>query len=295
MAHRMAAPRPLPAMGLVVLFGLIWAATEFIAGASGVPVEQVVFTRYATHLLTLLLLFGPRHKSALVHTRRPFLQFVRSMLMLGMPLSYLMAALRMPISDTLAVFWFVPLAVLGFSEAGRRLWRWPAGCAAYAGAFLVTGAGAGVLTPASIFALTMGCCFAMYVVLTKYLSCDGTLTNLFHSALWVFLALSVRMYFVWKWPTKQGWAALALVGVAGLIALYVLDLAVRFDGPGAFIPALYLQPVFIRLFEAGLAGFGRRAAAGAGIVLCTTTLAAICSSGHYRRGPSQGSRARAPA
>jgi len=132
------------------------------------------------------------------------------------------------------------------------------------------------MIPAAIFALAMGSCFATYVLLTKKLSGVSILTNLFHSALWVFLALSVRTYFVWKWPTKQGWIALVAVGVVGLIALYVLDLAIRYDGPSAFIPAVYLQPVFVLLLAAGRAGLGRRARLGAGLILGATLLAPFC-------------------
>lgn len=262
-------------MGIVVLFALLWALVEFIGIGAHVPVEQIVFTRYATHLLTLLLLFGPTRKVALARSRRPYLQLGRSLLMLGMPLSYIAAVVLMPVKDALVVFWIVPLAGLAWVRSSHKRWVWMAGCIAYAGVFLVTGGGVRVLHWAALFAVAMGFCFTAYLFLTERLSDDSTPTNLFHTAFWVFLALSFRMPFVWQWPSGRAWIVLTAVGVIGLIALYTLDLAIRLDGPIAFIPALYLQPVFFHLLEDGPAGFGKRSTLGAVLILIGIAVAAI--------------------
>jgi hypothetical protein len=111
----------------------------------------VVFTCYSIHLLTLLLSFRPRH---------------------GVADELYRGRLRMRPPDALAVFWIVPLTVIGFSRPGRTGWYCLTIITAYAGVILVTGAG-GMLTRAAIFTLAMGICFSVYILLTDELNANG--------------------------------------------------------------------------------------------------------------------------
>lgn len=274
---------PFVAAGLVASFGLLWAVIEGIASLTDVSIEQLVWTRYAIHLLVLLLVFGRRHRSSLVRAKRPLLQAGRSLLMLGMPLCFFGAVKSMAVNDTLAVFWTALLAVLLVPGRYRSLARLTAGVAAYIGVLLVLHPTAGVLHMGTVFALGMGACFVGYLWLTEILSSDSTLTNLFHSALWVFATLSVRMPFVWRRPSLRAWVAMAAVGILGLVALCLLDIAVRIGGPAAFTPTLYLEPVFTILCGVGFAGSGIRPELGA-LVIVMATIAAI-AAGPLQRFP----------
>ena len=127
----------------------------------------------------------------------------------------------------------------------------------------------------------MGACFAGYLCLTDALSSEGAAANLFHSALWVFTVLSVRMPFVWKSPSMGVWAAMAAIGVLGLFALCTLDLAIRIGGTSVFIPALFLQPVFALLCSSGFGGFGFRAELSAAVILIATIVAGDSAEGDH--------------
>ena len=137
----------LAAVGLVAGFALLWAVVEIIASAVDVSVEQLVWTRYGTHLLLLLLTFRRHARSSLVRTKRPLVQAGRSLLMLGMPLSFVAAARVMDVPDDLAMFWLVPLTVLAVPGIPQRLPRLAAGATGYGGVLLV-------LRPAGSFVST---------------------------------------------------------------------------------------------------------------------------------------------
>src|SRR5579863_10152205 len=82
-------------VALVATFGLLWAAVEFLGPFASLPGEEVVWIRYGTHLTVLVLLCGWRYRGALIKTGHPYIQFLRSLLMFGMPLFFLMALARM--------------------------------------------------------------------------------------------------------------------------------------------------------------------------------------------------------
>ena len=73
---------------------LCWAVMEPLGALAGVSGYQVVWTRYGTHLLLMLAVFAPRHKTGLFRSPSNLRQICRSLLMLGMPLCFLWSAQR---------------------------------------------------------------------------------------------------------------------------------------------------------------------------------------------------------
>ncbi len=253
----------------VAAFAVLWAVVEYIASGAGVAIEQVVWSRYATHLLALLLLFGPTRGWALVRTTRPIAHFWRSLLMLVMPMSYVGGSVVLGAADTWALFWIAPAAILLLRPRAHSAVRWLATVAACLGTALILRPSAAAISWAAIPAIIMAASFVIYLWMTDDLH-DTIPTNLWHSAFWVFVALSFRMPFVWSWPSPQGWLVLVAVGTLGLVALLAVDVAVRRGGSAAFAPTLCLQPVVAVAGEAFVDDVGRRALLGA-LVICAAT------------------------
>jgi hypothetical protein len=277
----------------VAAFALLWAVVEAIAASADVGIEQVVWSRYGTHLLALVLIFGRRDGWGLVRTARPFVHGWRSLLMLGMPMSYVAGAIFVGASETWALFWIAPLVVLGGQPRTSGLARWAATICACLGTALILAPGFGVARWGVLFAVVMVACFVGYLWMTDDLSDDTTRTNLFHSALWVFIALTFRMPFVWRWPSAEGWGVLVAVGLLGLLALYALDVAIRFGGPVAFAPTLCLQPVFSLILEDGVGDLGKRAVLGTALIVLATLWVLVRDQDTPRR-PASGFAAARP-
>jgi hypothetical protein len=233
-----------PALG-VGAFTLIWALMEIIAPLTGVSPYEIVWTRYGIHLLVMAMIVGRRQGLSFVRTKQPAREIFASLLMLGMPVFFVFAARRMPIQDTLAVFWVAPALIIGFGVLfGHPLggFRTVASVVlGLVGALLICKPDSGMLRPAAIFALGMSACFALYVVMMGTIRTDAISTKLFHTALWVFVILTLDVTRFWHMPTAQGFAALTLIAVLGLGGLYLLDAALEKTTPTIIAPLLYMQ------------------------------------------------------
>ena len=271
----MISDRRFRAVGAVAVFALFWATVELIAPGSGIPMEQLVWTRYLVHVLALLLIFGWRRGLGLVRTARPVMHVGRSLLMLVMPMSFILAADRIGAAQTLAVFWVMPAIILALLRTTDAV-RWFLAIVAYAGVILIIHPSNIALSIGLVLALAMGAAFAGYVWMTEKLS-DDVVVNLFHSALWVLISLSVRMPFIWRWPSLGGWLSIIGVGLGGLATLWMLDVAVRLGGAKAVASAVWLQPVFELLLMSSIDE--RRVALGVSVVC-----AVVVSGLFLRRG-----------
>jgi drug/metabolite transporter (DMT)-like permease len=233
-----------PALG-VGAFTLLWAIMEIIVPKTGVSPIEIVWARYGIHLLLMAVFLGRRQGFSFVRTRQPGREIFASLLMLGMPLFFVLAALRMPLQDTIAVFWTAPTMIIVFGV----LFGHPLGgartvalaVAGLVGAMLICHPDAGMLRPAAIFALGMSACFALYVVMMGNIRYDGISTKLFHTALWVFILLTLGLSRFWQMPSGRGIVELIVIAVLGLGGLYFLDAALEKTAPTVVAPVLYLQ------------------------------------------------------
>lgn len=233
---------------LMLVFVGLWAAIEILAWQvlQRYSPYQVVWTRYAVHLLLMLLLFGWREPARLVRTRRPVFQLLRSLLMLAMPASWVMGVQAGLSGETvMSIFWVSPLLVLAlgalFLNERMPLAIWLATLLACAGALLVHPLHAMPPPQLLVYPLAMALSFSGYVVMTRALRGEATRANLFYTALGVFLALSPFMPSLWQWPAPADLAVMVAVGVLGCLTLYALDRSTAAAPVGLSAPVITMQ------------------------------------------------------
>ncbi len=263
---------------LAVAFAALWAAVESIAHLvlNRYSPFQVVWIRYAVHLLLMLAIWGWRQPASLWATRRPVYQFGRSLLMLVMPGSWALAmAWGAGPSQVMAVFWTAPILILALARwlLGERPSRAVVGCAVLglAGAWLSYRPGrlaGGALVMSALMALS----FALYVVLTRPLRSETTRANLFYSALGVFLLLTPVVPRIWHRVPLHDLAILTAIGVLGYLALWCIDRFAALAPVSLTAPLLFLQAAFMTLGALG-GGVGRGALAGM-VLIAVVALAA---------------------
>lgn len=276
------------ALLLMFVFVLAWALVEGVVGAqlqNPYSLMQIVWCRYAAHLVLMLLVWGWREPSRLWRTRRPVFHLSRSLCMLVMPLSFAMAVYAGDGMHTVwALFWIAPVMILALAAGWLResapLVAW-------------LGVGVGLLAawlmldprwPGSlgtlIWPLIMASSFALYVVMTRSLREEPVLTNLFYTALGVFVLLSLAMPWSWTVPTLHDALVLTAIGVVGFGALWALDRACEATQLSGTTPALYLHlagMVGIEALARG-AGLSRREMLALGLIALIVVAAWVLQS-----------------
>jgi drug/metabolite transporter (DMT)-like permease len=261
------------AMLLMFAFVALWAVIEALAAnvLHHYSPYQVVWTRYAVHLGLMLAVWGWRDPVSLWRTGRPVFQFARSLLMLGMPASWIVGMqVGVHPATLMAVFWLSPLFILVLARIfhGERIpvQLWMAALMGCCGAVLLHEPAWPEMPALLVFPFGMALCFSLYVVMTRSLRGETTRANLFYTAVGVFLVLTPVMPGVWITPDIHDLLVLACIGVLGYVALYFLDCMASAAAVSISAPIAYLQ-IAVTLGIATAAGMGyahspRRTAVG---------------------------------
>jgi drug/metabolite transporter (DMT)-like permease len=251
------------AMLLMVAFGGAWAAVELV-GASlhrAYSLYQIVWCRYGIHLAFMLVLFGPRDPQGLVRTRRPVFQVARSLLMVIMPASWIMAAQRgVDAGAMTAVLASIPLLVMILGGVFLRerpgYWTWIAALMASMGCVACALPLRGTPIRHLVLPLVTAGSFSLYVVMSRSLRSETTRANLFYTALGVFVALSAFIGRVWIRPDAHDLVCLAAIALIGYVGLYALDRSTA-DAPVALSAPFAAFQIPISLAFTVMLGHGR--------------------------------------
>jgi drug/metabolite transporter (DMT)-like permease len=239
----------------LVLAMLLWPVVEALAGflTRGYSPFEVVWVRYGTHLLLMLVLWSPGGPARLIRARRPGLQMLRGLTMLGMPAFFVLGATRMPVDTVMAVFWITPLLAMLLASRwlGERVsaHAWTATALACAGAVLVVGPSA-LPRRSIVLPLAMAVCFALYQVLTRALRDETTATRLFYTAFSVWLPLGLAAPWFWTTPGPRDLALMMAIGVLGFLFLLALDRALDSAPVTRLAPFAVAQPIWSVVVEA---------------------------------------------
>jgi drug/metabolite transporter (DMT)-like permease len=233
------------------IWGLMEVIVQYIPG--GYSVYQIVWVRYATHLLFMLVMFAPRHGIELISTQRVGLQFLRAIMMLIMPVSFVLATEYLPVGNILTLFWLCPLMIMGLSIPllkERVSWHyWVIASVGLICTAILVHPNLSVSTMGVILSLAMGLSFSLYIVLTRVLRDESTLANLFYTAVGVLIPLSVGLPAFWKPLTLQSGLMIALVGLLGFGLLWILDKVMDLTSVAVTAPFLYSQMFWIVVFR----------------------------------------------
>lgn len=251
------AASPLPAILTLLLAMAIVPLMDAIAKhlSQTMPVAQITWARYMFHLvLAVPILLWTQHGGVLV-PRRAGLQLLRGVMLVCSTFTFFLSVSYLPLADALALGFISPLVVtllsplmLGEHVGVRRL---SAVAVGFVGALIIIRPGSGVMHWASLLALSAGCTYAFYVILTRKLA--GTappIVTLVYGALFGALVTSAALPFAWKAPSPAEWAWMAAIGGCAACSHYLIIRA--YEGAQASL----LQPfTYTEIVMATLLGF----------------------------------------
>jgi drug/metabolite transporter (DMT)-like permease len=261
---------------------LLWVVMDVTAGmfAGHYSSFEVVWLRYGVHLVLMFLVWGWRGPSLLWRTERPLFQLGRSMLMVGMPTSWILG-MRWGVAEPemLSVFWLSPLILLviagSFLQERVSTLVWVFTAIACVGALMLLRPNFQLPLHLLLLPLVMAVCFAAYVAMTRSLRSEDRRVNLFYTAFGVFIAFTPLMARVWTTPLPRDVPLFIGIGVFGFLSLYAIDVGAAAAPVSIGAPATYVQPLLVAAAAGVVAGQRLTELGWAGVLLISTSVAFI--------------------
>jgi drug/metabolite transporter (DMT)-like permease len=235
--------------GAVACFALLDSTAKYLSAQ--MPTSQIVAARYISAFLLAMIVANPVTNPRLMVTRRPAMQIVRSMLMLGTTVLNFIALRYLQLDQTLSIMFSAPflVALLAGPFLGETLdWkRWVAIGVGFAGVMLVTRPGVGGIHPAALLMFGGALCYAVYGIMTRALArTDSNETTLFYTNLVGVIFVLPVLPFVWTPPHDAlSLVLMAIMGLFGGLGHYLLILAHRLAPASVLSPFIYSQMVWM--------------------------------------------------
>lgn len=237
----------LAALGFAALDALI----KF--SATGGPLSEVIWVRYAVQTLIFAIIFVPRSGRRILRTENLRMQLVRGGFLLGASLLVINGLSRLPLTETTAVLFIAPIFVTLFSgpflgEKARTI-DWVAVLFGFCGVLIIVRPGGGLLTWAILFPIGTAICNAVYQMVTRSLRrTEHPVTTNLYSGMIGTLALTPLMPWVWEWPDPIHAAAMLMAGLVGAVSHFMMTKALAHSPASTLGPFGYTQLIWASLF-----------------------------------------------
>ncbi len=210
---------------------------------------MIIWARYVSHFLVMLIIFFPKHGLSLLKTAHPKIQIARSVLLLMATICYFTALGYVPLATAAIIGFTSPFIVTALStpilgeQVGWR--RWGAVVIGFIGALIVLRPGTGVLHPLAILVLGTAICYGLYQIYTRKISAsDKAATTITWTALVGAALSSIAIPFFWQTPQNiQHVILLSTAGMVGGLGHYFVVKAFQFAQASLLAPMAYGQIV----------------------------------------------------
>ncbi len=198
------------------------------------PTAQIVWARYAGATVIALIAAQPWSHPAVFSTRRPGLQALRSLLLLGATVSVVVALRQLQLAETATISFLTPIFVallagplLGERVGGERAIAIAVG---FLGVLIATRPGTSGFQPVVFVAVAGVVCNAGYVLATRKLAgVDSAPTTLVWTQAAGLVFLTPMLPWIWRWPESiHVWLAMAGLGAFAAAGHGLLIVAHRF-------------------------------------------------------------------
>jgi drug/metabolite transporter (DMT)-like permease len=245
-------------MAALACFACLDACAKWLTPQIGaVP---TIWVRYVGSVLLVALLINPWRTPGFHRTSSPWLQGVRSLLLLGSTALNFFALQYLQLTQTMTIMFVTPLLVALLSVPLLGEWIGPRRLIAigvgFIGILVVTRPGTGAMHWAALLSLAGSVCYALYSILTRILaSRDRSETTLFYSGLGGVVLLLPFAPAALVWPDNPAvLGPMLAIGALGAVGHGLLIAAHRFAPATILTPFIYSQLIWMLIL--GYAVFG---------------------------------------
>jgi drug/metabolite transporter (DMT)-like permease len=201
--------------------------------SSSLPTAQIVWTRYIGASLIALAASRSLSRPVTLRSERPWLQLLRSTLLLGSTGASVLALRQLQLSETTTISFLTPIFVASRRAfAGRKSGRerMVAIVIGFLGVAIATRPRTAAFQPLVLVAMAGVLCDSGYVLATRKLAAaDAAQTTLAWTQIAGIVFLTPILPWVWRQPGTAGaWLIIAAMGVFGAAGHGLLIVAHRF-------------------------------------------------------------------
>ena len=244
-----------------VLFGitLMVITTFMFSSMDGVSrylaennnVFTLVTMRYwfIAFVMMVTCLFIKNRVSDILNTKQPYIQFSRGVILSLNNCLVVYTFTLLGLVETHAIIACYPLIVAGLSVPflGERFgWRrWMAIFTGFIGVIIILRPNTNVITEGSIFAIIGAIMFAVYLILTRYVSrSDTAITSFFWTGIGGTVTMSLISLFIWDNILKEDYLWLLIMCVLSAGSHFMMVKTLQVAEASVVQPFSYLQLVF---------------------------------------------------
>lgn len=237
----------LPAILLVLCAVVLFSLSDVLAKLlrQALPAVEIAWLRYIVFAGFGVLLAG-RNRFAGLCPRRPVLQVLRGVGLVGSAVLFISGLGTLPVAEATAISFVSPAFITALSipflgeVVGIR--RWAAVLVGLAGVLIVIRPGAGALQAAAAFPLLSALCWAATIIITRRMGAtDRIETTLFWSALTGLAVLTALVPFDFVLPTAGQMGIALVLGLCASVGQYLVILAYRLVPASLLAPFSYAQ------------------------------------------------------
>lgn len=230
----------------VMLFSCSDAMSKYLR--QNLPAVEIAWLRYVVFVL-FGLYFAKRRRFVGLRPKRPWLQVLRGVTLLGSAVLFIAGLQYLPMADASALSFVSPAFITAASVLFLReqvgVHRWAATIVGLVGVLIVIRPGTDALQVAALYPLASAACWAVAMIATRLIAAqDRSETTLLWSAGVGLVLLTVGLPFGFVAPS---WGEIGLglcLGVTASTGQYLLILAYRRATASVLAPFSYIQLLF---------------------------------------------------
>ena len=231
------------------MFSSMDGVSRYLAEKNNVFTLVTMRYWFIAFVILVTCLFIKNRISDILNTKQPYIQFSRGVILSLNNCLVVYTFTLLGLVETHAIIACYPLIVAGLSVPflGERFgWRrWMAIFTGFIGVIIILRPNTNVITEGSIFAIVGAIMFAVYLILTRYVSrSDTAITSFFWTGIGGTVTMSLISLFIWDDILKEDYLWLLLMCVLSAGSHFMMVKTLQVAEASVVQPFSYLQLVF---------------------------------------------------
>ena len=231
------------------MFSSMDGVSRYLAEKNNVFTLVTMRYWFIAFLMMITCVFIKNRVLDILNTKQPYIQFSRGVILSLNNCLVVYTFTLLGLVETHAIIACYPLIVAGLSVPflGERFgWRrWMAIFTGFIGVIIILRPNTNVITEGSIFAIVGAIMFAVYLILTRYVSrSDTAITSFFWTGIGGTVTMSIISLFIWDDILKEDYLWLLLMCVLSAGSHFMMVKTLQVAEASVVQPFSYLQLVF---------------------------------------------------